>query len=797
MAIKKQKLPVIPTRGFVIFPGTVFHFDVVRKKSLTAIESAIANDGLIFLGWQKSDSLEEPTTKDIHEFGTIAKIRQEIKLPEGGSRVLVEGVSRGKLNTPLLTDEMFAAEITFRNSSTTNLSSEEYSAFLNQIHILIGEFIEFNPKLASESFLKDMPEDNPSELCDTVAENLIRNNTDKQTLLSITNVKTRLLKLLDFLAQELKVLDIESIISSKVKEQMEENNHDYYLREQLKIIRAELGDLGDDEITSIKNQIDSIALPDDVYEKAQREIINLERLAPTSPEGAISRHYLEVITKLPWDRQSILNDDISLSKQILNDSHYGMEKVKERIIEQLAVISRTQNSCGSILCLLGAPGVGKTSIGKSIAEATGRKYVRISLGGMHDEAELRGHRKTYIGAMPGRIINALIEAGTNNPVILLDEIDKISSDYKGDPASALLEILDGEQNKFFRDNFLEVGFDLSNVLFVATANSMDTVPSPLIDRLEVIELSSYTDVEKYSIAKKYLIPKQLSKHALTSKELKINDSAINKLICDYTRESGVRNLEREIATICRKAVISLEENKTSKISVTEKNLSEFCGPEKHLRDFIDTKPNVGIVNGLAWTRVGGEILQCEALVIDGTGKIQITGKLGEVMTESAQTAVSFVRSIADKYGVDKKFYKNKDIHIHFPEGAVPKDGPSAGITIATAVLSALSNIPVRNNIAMTGEISLRGRVLPIGGLKEKILAAYRLGINEIIIPEQNKKDLYEIPKNIISNIKIHTVIECKNVLDISLVKPKLSLNTEANANECLIERKNDYEYSQC
>lgn len=795
MALKKILLPVIPTRGFIIFPGTVFHFDVARKKSIAAIEKAISGDGHIFLCGQKNEVIEDPVADDIYDFGTVAKIKQMIKIPHGGVRVLVEGISRGKTASLFITDEMYSAEVVYKKSSTTSLSSEEYSAFLHQIHILISEYLEFNPKLSSESFLKDMPEDDPSALCDTVAENLVRNVSDKQNLLSITSVKKRLVKLLETLSRDLKVMDIESVISARVKEQMEEHNHDYYLREQLKAIRTELGEFGDEETNELRNLIDSIALPDEVYEKAMRELKNLEKLPATSPENAISRHYLEVVTKLPWDRKSEVSNDISKSKKILNDSHYGMEKVKERIAEQLAVIIRTQKPCGSILCLLGAPGVGKTSIAKAIAEATGREYVRISLGGMHDEAELRGHRKTYIGAMPGRIVNALIQAGASNPVILLDEIDKIGSDYKGDPASALLEILDSEQNVSFRDNFLEVGVDLSEVLFVCTANTLDTVPAPLIDRLEIIELSSYTDDEKLSIAKEYLIPKQMKKHALSKKELVINDSAVRKLICDYTRESGVRNLEREIGSICRKAVMALEEKTASKISVNAKNLADFSGPQKYLRDTVEGSDTVGIVNGLAWTQAGGEILQCEASIVDGSGKIQITGKLGDVMKESAQAAVSFVRSIAGNYNVDKNFYEKKDIHIHFPEGAVPKDGPSAGITIATAVLSALAGIPVRNAIAMTGEISLRGRVLPIGGLREKSLAAYRLGIREIIIPKANKKDLADIPSDILSQLNVHTVTDCNEVFMLSLAS-NIKKNDALIKNHC-IERKSDYEYTQC
>lgn len=795
MAIKKSVLPIIPVRGFVIFPKTVFHFDVARKKSINAVLKAVAYDGLIFLAAQKNDTIEDPKESDVNSFGVIAKIKQLVKLPDGCLRILVEGVSRGKLKGSFVSDELYEGEVTYKNSSDRDLSVEEYSAFLNQIHYLINDYIEYNPKLGTENFLKELPETNPSECCDTIASNLLRDNTDKQELLEITNVKKRLLKLIDIMTKEVKILDVESIIAAKVKQQMDENNHEYYLREQLKAIREELGDDKDDEIIEFREKIESAPLPEEVYNRALKELRIFEKLSPTSPESNISRNYLELICSLPWETYTEEKDSLEDARKILDRDHYGLDKVKERVIEGLAVINRSKNPSGSILCLLGAPGVGKTSIAKSIAEATGRKYVRISLGGMKDESELRGHRKTYVGAMPGRIVNALKQAKSSNPLILLDEIDKIGSDYKGDPSSALLEILDSEQNVSFRDNYLELGLDLSKVLFIATANDVSTIPSPLHDRLEMLELSSYTSEEKFNIAKKHLIPKQLSKHALDKKLLKISDEAIREIITSYTREGGVRKLEREIATICRKSVVALSEGRKS-VSVTKKNLVDFLGSKRYTDTAISSAPVVGLVNGLAWTQTGGEMLQCEAVALSGSGKVQITGKLGDVMKESAEAAISFVRSISHKLDIQADFYKKKDIHIHFPEGAVPKDGPSAGITVATAVASALSQIPVRSDIAMTGEISLRGRVLPIGGLKEKALAAYRMGICDIIIPKGNLKDIEDIPPEVRRSISFHPVEDCNEVLELSLCFKNNNKKSETSVKP-YEERSTVHEYSQC
>ena len=794
MAIKKTVLPIIPVRGFVIFPKTVFHFDIAREKSKNAVLKAISADGLIFLAAQKNENIEQPTESDVNEFGVVAKIKQFLKLPDGCIRILVEGVSRGKLVSPFLKENIYEGEVIYKNSSDKGLSLEEYSAILNQIHFLINDYIEFNPKLATEPFLKDLPETNPSEFCDTVASNLIRSNEDKQLLLETTNVKKRLVKLLDIMTKEIKILDIESIISAKIKEQMDDNNHEYYLREQLKAIHNELGDDKDDEVSHLRDKLESIPLPDEVYSKAMRELKSYEKLPPTSPESNISRHYLELICELPWDTYTEENSSLENARNILERDHYGMVKVKDRIIEQLAVINHTNNPCGSVLCLLGAPGVGKTSIAKSIAEATGRSFVRLSLGGMKDESELRGHRKTYVGAMPGRIVTALRQAKSSNPLILLDEIDKIGADYKGDPASALLEILDSEQNMAFRDNYLEIGIDLSKVLFLATANDTSTIPSPLLDRMEILELSSYTAEEKFNIAKNHLLPKQIKKHGLEKKSIKITDDALKDIISSYTRESGVRKLEREIAAICRKCVVAISQGKKS-ISVNEKNIEDYLGIRKYTDSKISPTPTVGLVNGLAWTQVGGEVLQCEVISLSGSGKTQITGKLGDVMKESVQTALSFIRSISETLGIEPDFYKKRDIHIHFPEGAVPKDGPSAGITVATAVASALSQIPVRSDIAMTGEISLQGRVMAIGGLKEKVLAAYRYGIKNIIIPRDNFKDIEEIPLNIRNDITFHVVENCNEVLKIALLSKDLGIKTESFPPQLHIERSACHEYS--
>ncbi len=794
MATKKEILPIIPVRGFVIFPKTVFHFDVAREKSKNAVLKAVSSNGLIFLATQKNDAIEEPTESDVNAFGTIAKIKQILKLPDGCLRILVEGEARGKLNGSFVCENLYEGCVVYKNSSDRDLSIEEYSAFLNQIHYLINDYIELNPKLSTESFLKDLPESSPSDFCDTIAFNLIRGNEDKQELLQTTNVKKRLLKLIDIMTKEVKILDVESIIAAKVKEQMDDHNHEYYLREQLRAIREELGDDKEDEVSELRSRIESTPLPEEVYQKAMRELNNYEKLPPASPESSISRNYLELICDLPWETYTEENKDLDCAKKILERDHYGMEKVKERVLEQLAVINRTGNPTGSILCLHGAPGVGKTSIAKSIAEATGRSYVRISLGGMKDESELRGHRKTYVGAMPGRIVNALKKAKSSNPLILLDEIDKVGSDYKGDPSSALLEILDREQNSSFRDNYLELGLDLSKVLFIATANDTSTIPRPLLDRMEVLELSSYTDDEKFNIAKLHLLPKQMQRHCLDKKDLKLSDKAIKTIIECYTKESGVRKLEREIEKICRKAIMAQTKNEGC-VSVTEKNLSDFIGEKKYIENAVDTKPAIGVVNGLAWTQVGGELLQCEAISLPGSGKIQITGKLGDVMKESAQAAVSFIRSISDTLSIQSDFYEKRDIHIHFPEGAVPKDGPSAGITIATAVASALSGIPVRSDIAMTGEISLTGRVLPIGGLKEKALAAYRNKITNIVIPHDNTKDIEEIPPHIRSEINFIPVKSCDEVLKLAMLN-KTNAKTVKEASPPLRkERGMTHEYS--
>ncbi len=794
MAIKKSILPIIPVRGFVIFPKTVFHFDVARDKSKNAVMKAISLDGLIFLAAQKNDIIENPTESDVNTFGVIAKIKQVLKLPDGCVRILVEGLSRGKLNGSFIKEELYEGEVTYKNSSDKNLSVEEYSAFLNQIHYLINDYIELNPKLKSESFLKELPETDPDALSDTLAFNLLRDNLDKQGLLEITNVKKRLLKLIDVMTKEVKILDVENIIAAKVKQQMDDHNQEYYLREQLKAIREELGDDTEDEIAEIRAKIESTPMPEEVYEKALRELRILSKLSPSSPESNISRNYIDLVCSLPWETFTEENTSLESAKNVLERDHFGMDKVKTRILEQLAVINRTGSPAGSILCLLGAPGVGKTSVAKSIAEATGRNYARISLGGMKDESELRGHRKTYVGAMPGRIVNALKQAKSSNPLILLDEIDKVGADYKGDPSSALLEILDSEQNVSFRDNYLEVGLDLSKVLFIATANDLSTIPTPLHDRLEIIELSSYTAEEKFNIAKNHLIPKQYKKHSIEKKHLKISDGAIKEIISSYTREGGVRKLEREIATLCRKCVVALSEGKKS-LSITEKNISEYLGAKKYFDDEISKSALVGVANGLAWTQVGGEMLQCEAAVLDGTGKVQITGKLGDVMKESVEAAVSFVRSIATDLKIDTDFYKKKDIHIHFPEGAVPKDGPSAGITVATALASALSSSPVRSDIAMTGEISLRGRVLAIGGLKEKSLAAYRVGIRNIIIPKDNIKDLEEIPQDIKNEITFYPVSHASEVLRLALMSDKKA--QEKQSAPIAKERTNKHEYTQC
>ncbi len=766
-----QTLPGIAMRGLVVFPHMVFHFDVLRKKSIKALETASGGNGLVFLTAQKDISVEDPVENDVFKMGTVVKIKQFLRLPGDGIRVLAEGVCRATLNSFDSSGDYIICNVTECASSFRTLGSEEYSAISRQIHSLIDLYFRANTKSSPDSLIASINEESPSSLADSIAENFLGEIEDKQKILETKNVKNRLLLLIDFLIREVKVLQVESDILARVKEQMDENNRDYFLREEAKAIAIELGEKDGNlkDCEEFEKKLDSLDAPEEVKLKIKRELERFSRLNPQSPESAITRTYLETIFDLPWNKVTDEISDLGLSKSILERDHYGMEEVKNRVLEHLAVHNHTKGNAPAILCLYGPPGVGKTSIAKALAEAMGRSYTRISLGGVRDEAEIMGHRRTYVGALPGRFITALTKAKSSNPLILLDEIDKMSRDYKGDPASALLEILDSNQNNAFTDHYLEIPVDLSRVFFVTTANDLSTVPRPLMDRMELIEVPGYTDEDKLNIARKHLLPKQLKLHGLKKSNLKISDSVILDIIHGYTKESGVRSLERKIAAICRKCVLEITDNGKKSVALTPSILEKYLDTPPYSSDKASESGEIGVVTGLAWTQVGGDTLSVEVNVMEGTGKLELTGSLGDVMKESAKAAISYIRSKASNLGIDSTFYKNCDIHIHVPEGATPKDGPSAGITIATALTSALSGRCVKPRIAMTGEITIRGRVLPIGGLKEKVLAAYRAGIDTIIIPRENEKDLIKIPDNITSKIAFKPVFHCDEVLNYALM----------------------------
>jgi len=743
-------IPLIPVRGLVVFPYMVLHFDVVRKKSIAALEEAMTNNQLIFLTSQHDGLLEDVTENDFYKIGTVSKIKQLLKLPGDSIRVLVEGLYRAKIREVTKTEPFFEVEVVEKKSTNGDLDELEFEAIVRQISYIFEDYYRLSPKVSPDAIQSILSISDPGQFADTVAANIVKKNEDKQSILEEFNVKNRLEKLLLILSREVEVLEIEKNIANKVRSQIDKNQRDYYLREQLKIIRSELGE-GDDiasEVEEYRQKLEAASIPDEGKEKLKKEISRLEKMSSSSAEAAVIRTYLDTVFDLPWDSRTEESLDLIKAAKILDEDHYGLTDVKERILEYLAVKKLSPNIKGSILCLVGPPGVGKTSIVRSIAKALNRKYVRMSLGGVRDESEIRGHRKTYVGAMPGRIINALRIAGSKNALILLDEIDKMSSDFRGDPASAMLEVLDAEQNYAFRDHYIEIPFDLSEILFITTANSLDTIPRPLLDRMEVIRISGYTHEEKLHIANKHLLPKQLALHALKKSNIRIKDDTLREIIDGYTREAGVRTLERELARLCRKVARTIATTNKQSVSITKTNLHKFLGPKKYRYDLLKEKDEVGVVTGLAWTAVGGDTLSVEVNIMDGTGKIELTGHLGDVMKESAKAAISYIRSKSAELKIEPDFYKKYDIHIHVPEGATPKDGPSAGITMATALISALTNRPARKDVAMTGEITLRGRVLPIGGLKEKILAAYRMGIKTVILPKDNETDLEQIPDNV-------------------------------------------------
>ena len=772
----EHELPLIPLRGLAIFPYMILNFDVGREISLKALDAGALNDDIVFLTSQKEAETDEPTTDDFYHVGTICKIKQMIKLPGDTVRVLVEGISRGKIKEVEMDEEQgyFKAIIEEIAYDAENVDEDiEVEALVRNVFDAFEEYINIGNRVSPEILITLADLDNVDRFIDTIAANIYLKPEQKQSVLEEFDVKQRLELIYTILLEEIEILKIEKKITLRVKKQMNKVQKDYYLREQLRAIQNELGEEDDinSEADEYREKLNKIKAPKETKEKIAKEINKFSKISPMSPDVSVSRAYLDTVFSLPWNKETRDKLDLDKAKQILDDEHYGLEKVKERILEYLAIRKLSKSLKGPIICLVGPPGVGKTSIAKSIADSLGRKFVRISLGGVRDEAEIRGHRRTYVGSMPGRIVNGLKEAQTKNPVFLLDEIDKMSSDYKGDPASAMLEVLDPEQNKDFVDHYLEVPFDLSKILFVTTANSLSTIPRPLLDRMEIIEVSGYIEDEKLNIVKKYLLPKQIKEHALKYNFIKMDDEVIRDVIDSYTREAGVRNLERKIAQICRKVAKKYVENPSlEEVVITKGDLDEYLGKNRYRHQLAGTKPEVGIVTGLAWTAVGGETLTAEVNVLKGKGQVVLTGKLGAVMKESAQTGISYIRSIADNFDIDPEFYSKNDIHIHLPEGAVPKDGPSAGITMALAVLSALTNIPVRNNVAMTGEITLRGRVLAVGGVKEKLLAAHRAGITKVLLPKDCEHDLEEIPQNVKDEMEFVLVEHMDEVLEHALLR---------------------------
>ncbi|MBZ4663073.1 MAG: lon [Caloramator sp.] len=763
------KLPLIPLRGLTIFPHMVLHFDVGRQKSIAALEEAMVNDQTILLVTQRDLKVEDPNFDDIYKIGTISKIKQILKLPGDNIRVLVEGINRAEVLEFTQTEPYFEAKAIVFEEKKVNLSVE-IEALMRQVLDEFEEYISLNPTIPEDVIETVIDIDDASKLSDVITSYLIIKQENRQELLEAIEPKERLTKLLEILAREIEILKIERKISAKVKKKIDKMQKEYYLREQLKAIQEELGDRDgiQAEIEDYKKKIDKAKMPKEAKDKALYELSRMEKLGSQSPETGVIRTYLDWVVNLPWSKETKDIEDIKKVREVLEKEHFGLEDVKKRILEYLAVTRLNKSMKGPILCLVGPPGVGKTSIARSIANSLGRKFVRMSLGGVRDEAEIRGHRRTYIGAMPGRIINGMKQVGSKNPVFLLDEIDKMSSDFKGDPADALLEVLDAEQNHSFRDHYIELPFDLSKVLFITTANTLDTIPRPLLDRMEVIEISGYTDEEKLHICKDYLIPRQVKENGIKEDIISFSDKAIKDVINLYTRESGVRNLERKIGTICRRAAIEILENGEKKIKITQQNLAKYLGAPRYKYEEMNKKDQIGVVMGLAWTAYGGDTLPVEVIPMAGTGKLELTGKLGDVMKESARAGYSFVRAHAKEFNIDEDFYKNVDVHIHVPEGAVPKDGPSAGVTMITAMVSALSKTPVRSDVAMTGEITLTGRVLPIGGVKEKALAAYRAGIRTVILPMDNKKDIEKIPENIKKKIEFKFVERVEEVLDIAL-----------------------------
>ena len=766
-----NNFPLLPLRDVIIFPHMVVPLFVGREKSISALEKAAKNGNELFLVTQKDASVLNPEREDVYDIGTVVSIIQMLRLPDNTVKVLIEGKYRAKIKSFRCENDGYYSDV--EKCADVVESDVEVEASMRSVKSIFEQYVKLNKRIPPELLMSISSITDPSRLADIIVAHLTMKIPEKQDILNAVNVDTRLQLLLEKMQGEIEIINVEKRIRSRVKTQMEKSQKEYYLNEQMNAIQKELGNKDDkSDVAEMEEKLKAKKMPDDAREKAYKELRKLKSMSPMSAEAAVVRNYIDWMISLPWDEYTQDDNSVAKAREILDNDHYGLTDVKERIVEYLAVRALVKDDTrGTLLCLAGPPGVGKTSIAKSLAESLGRKFVRISLGGVRDEAEIRGHRRTYVGAMPGKIIHALKKAGTSNPVILLDEIDKMSSDFRGDPGAAMLEVLDPGQNKTFGDHYIECEYDLSKVMFIMTANDLGAIPGPLRDRMEIIHIAGYTPDEKQVIAKKYLLPKAIESHGLKNYPVTVSDKMFSTIVRGFTKEAGVRELERLMNTIARKIateVVTEDIKEGRKFTVSEKNLEKYLGPIKFDRSPIEEQPQVGLVNGLAWTSVGGELLNIEVVTVPGNGKIQVTGNLKEVMRESASAALSYVRSISNRIGVDHEWYSKNDIHIHVPDGATPKDGPSAGITMATALTSAIANIPVRQDVAMTGEISLRGRVLPIGGLKEKILAAKQAGITTVIIPEKNKKDLVKIPEEILNGIEIRPVTEAEEVLRVAL-----------------------------
>ncbi|MDA8235469.1 MAG: endopeptidase La [Clostridia bacterium] len=766
----QRELPLLPLRGILVFPYMVIHLDVGREKSVNAIEEAMIKERVIFLATQKEAQTDDPTEEDIFEIGTLAEVKQLLKLPGGTIRVLVEGLSRARIVKYTEKEPFYKVEV--EEFSEDDKKNPEIEALMRSLVYQFEQYVKMSKKIPPETVVTIINLEDPGRLADIIASHLALKIEDKQGVLEAVDIKARLEKLCEIVAKEMEIVELERKINIRVRKQMEKTQKEYYLREQIKAIQKELGEKDERvaEAEEYREKIAAAKLPAEVEEKALKEVDRLEKMPPMAAESAVIRNYLDWLLALPWNKQTKDRLDIDKAEEILNNDHYGLEKVKERILEYLAVRKLAKKMKGPILCLVGPPGVGKTSLVKSVAKALERKYMRMSLGGVRDEAEIRGHRRTYVGAMPGRILQGIRQVASKNPVFCLDEIDKMSTDFRGDPSAALLEVLDPEQNNTFSDHYIEVPFDLSHVMFITTANSLHTIPRPLLDRMEVINISGYTEEEKVQIALQFLLPKQIKEHGLKPAQLQVSENTIRKIIREYTRESGVRNLERQVASICRKAAKEIVRGTTKQVKATVQTLETFLGAPRFRYGVVEKADEVGVATGLAWTEVGGDTLSIEVSLAKGKGKLTLTGKLGDVMKESAQAGFSYIRSRSAELGINEEFYENYDVHIHVPEGAIPKDGPSAGITMATALISALNNKKIRRDVAMTGEITLRGRVLPVGGIKEKVLAAHRAGIKKIIMPIDNKRDMDDIPATVKKKLEFILVEHLDEVLPEALVQ---------------------------